>query len=68
MHTSEGDEMGDLKTNDDKREEPAQTDDTEGHGLLVDPYSARKLDNSRVADMERESRARQLRKDAKRNR
>ena len=60
--------MGDLKTNDDKREEPAQTDDTEGYGLLVDPYSARKLDNSRVADMERESRARQLRKDAKRNR
>jgi hypothetical protein len=42
--------------------------DTEGHGLLVDPYSARKLDNSRVADLERESRQRQLRKEARPNR
>lgn len=60
--------MGDLKSNDDKRDELEQTEDTEGHALLIDPYSARKLDNSRVADRERESRARQLREDAKRTR
>ena len=48
--------------------EQPQEDDTQGHGLLVDPYSARKLDNSRVADLERESRQRQLRRDARSNR
>lgn len=62
--------MNDL----DNREEPAQPteqpqdDDTQGHGLLVDPYAARKLDNSRVADLERESRQRQLRRDARSSR
>lgn len=53
------------------RQQPAeqpQEDDTQGHGLLVDPYAARKLDNSRVADLERESRQRQLRRDARSNR
>lgn len=50
------------------REEQPQSDDTEGHGLLVDPYSARKLDNSRVAEVERQARDRQLRKEARPNR
>jgi hypothetical protein len=61
--------MGEQKARDQDREEPLQTtDDTEGHGLLVDPYSARKLDNSRAADVERQSRDRQLRKEARPNR
>jgi hypothetical protein len=61
--------MGKLKArdDDDKDLRPAE-DDTEGHGLLIDPYSARKLDNSRVADTEREARERALRKEARSNR
>lgn len=60
--------MSDMKERDELLDQPESTDDTEGHGLLVDPYSARKLDNSRVADLEREARDRQLRKEARPNR
>lgn len=57
-----------MEDRDEQLNEPRQEDDTEGHGLLVDPYSARKLDNSRVADLEREARDRQLRKETRPNR
>lgn len=60
--------MTESNARDLERDELEQTDDTEGHGLLVDPYSARKLENSRVADVEREARDRQLRKEARPNR
>jgi hypothetical protein len=56
------------KARDQDLDQQPQTDDTEGHGLLVDPYSARKLENSRVADIERDSRERRLRKEARPNR
>ena len=60
--------MSDLKDREELANQPEPNDDTEGHGLLVDPYSARKLDNSRVADLERDARQRQLRKEARPNR
>ncbi|HSH22264.1 MAG TPA: hypothetical protein VK992_06600 [Candidatus Caenarcaniphilales bacterium] len=58
----------DKPSTDDQRDELLNEDDTEGHGLLVDPYSARKLDNSRAAEIERDARERQMRKEARPNR
>lgn len=51
-----------------KKRGPADETDTEGHAFLVDPISTRQIARDRAADIEREARERQRRKEARPNR
>lgn len=56
-----------MSTNEDKRDEPRDEQDTEGHGLLADTdyYINRKM--GRDAELEREARDRRRAKEARPN-
>ncbi len=49
-------------------DQPPAGDDTEGHMLQLDPNTARNLARARSADVDRDARERQLRKEARPNR
>lgn len=49
-------------------DESEGSDDTEGHGLLMDVNTARGIARGRAADIEREARDRQRAKEARPNR
>ncbi len=49
-------------------ESPTEEQDTEGHGLLLDPSMARQLDRARSADIDRAARDRRREKEARPNR
>ena len=53
---------------DDLAKKRAEESDTEGHVFLVDPISSRQIARDRSAEIEREARERQRRKEARPNR
>ena len=48
--------------------DPADEDDVEGHGFLTDSSTAREVSRTRNADIERQLRERERRKEARPNR
>lgn len=51
-----------------KKRDAGDESDTEGHAFLVDPISTRQIARDRAAEIEREARERQRRKEARPNR